>query len=395
MKILHLFQSYLPPTQVWLYQLLKHIPQAEIHIAARHYLKYNFYDPSFSFADHFLDGVQRLNNSLDKSKPSHLLKKVIIKILPFALGSLEKQIIQYAQQNEIEIIHTHFAPYAWAYRRIALKLKVPFVISFYGFDYEMRPFSHPAYVRYYSWLFRYADAIICEGPHGAQTLAKMGCPQKKIRIVNLGVEIKHKTYQKRKKGKNQLRLVQIASFVEKKGQWYAVFAFAEALRTCPNMSLTLVGNAPDAALKKQVELLIDEKDLNDHIQIVDWIDYDNIDLFLKNYDVFIHPSCYSASRDCEGGAPIVLLDAQINGLPVISTNHCDIPNEVLHEQTGLLSIEKDYLSIAQSIIRFYHMDEKEYERFSLAAYQHVIDQFNVDNSGRALSQIYADLLRKS
>ena len=37
--------------------------------------------------------------------------------------------------------------------------------------------------------------------------------------------------------------------------------------------------------------------------------------------------------DCEGGAPIVLLDAQATGLPIISTKHCDIPDEVSHKKS--------------------------------------------------------------
>ncbi len=53
--------------------------------------------------------------------------------------------------------------------------------------------------------------------------------------------------------------------------------------------------------------------------------------------------------DCEGGAPVVLLDAQATGMPVISTTHCDIPDEVVHGETGLLSPEKDVGALAELI----------------------------------------------
>ena len=62
---------------------------------------------------------------------------------------------------------------------------------------------------------------------------------------------------------------------------------------------------------------------------------------MEGYHVFIQPSCYTATRDCEGGAPLVLLNAQATGMPVITTTHCDIPDEVIHNETGLLTAERD------------------------------------------------------
>ena len=139
-----------------------------------------------------------------------------------------------------------------------------------------------------------------------------------------------------------MKLVQIASFTEKKGHIYTVKAFAKALNTCPNLALTLVGDDREPIVKKQILDYIQKKHLEKKIKILDFVDFSRLYEFLKDFQVFIHPSCYAKDKDCEGGAPIILLDAQATGMPVISTTHCDIPSEVIHNKTGLAKPRKRY-----------------------------------------------------
>ena len=122
------------------------------------------------------------------------------------------------------------------------------------------------------------------------------------------------------------------------------------------------------------------------------MDFSKLYDFVKDYQVFIHPSCYAGNMDSEGGAPIVLLDVQATGMPVISTTHCDIPDEVINNKTGLLTPEKNSVPLAQSIIRFYNMKQDEYNQFAVAAKQHVIAHYNLDNAGTNLEKIYFELL---
>ena len=115
---------------------------------------------------------------------------------------------------------------------------------------------------------------------------------------------------------------------------------------------------------------------------------------MSNYHVFIHPSCYAANRDCEGGAPIVILDAEATGMPVIATTHCDIPEEVLHNVTGLLSAEKDVSALAESISTFYKMSNETYQQFSNAARKHVVEKFNIQVCANQLQAVYNKIVSK-
>ena len=286
-------------------------------------------------------------------------------------------------------MHVHFANMGWFYRKIAQKLNKPLVISFYGWDYERLPFLYPKFKKRFQILFAQADAFICEGPHGAKILASHGCPKEKIKIVKLGVQVDKIAYVQRAKKANELSLLQLASFTQKKGHIYTVQAFKLALIKCPNMHLTLVGG--DAGVKKEIESFVLSHLLQDKVTILEAIDYTLLYAFLADYQVFTQPSCYAEDMDCEGGAPIALLDAQATGMPVIATTHCDIPMEVVDQKTGLLSPEKDVSSLAENIKRFYEMDQEKYDSFAQAGHKHVVAKFDIGKNVMHLTKTYSEL----
>jgi colanic acid/amylovoran/stewartan biosynthesis glycosyltransferase WcaL/AmsK/CpsK len=386
--VLHLFNSYLPQSENWAYSLIKNTPNVEIHIGANNYLKNNFYDPDFHFVDNYFDEFGKMNRQLGKRKLSDILKKLVIKSLPFIFGKYEQVLINYVKKQQIDLIHCHFADVGWQFLEVAQKTSLPLVISFYGWDYEKLPFSKPEYVQCFETLFQKAAAFICEGNHGAGILQKMGCPIEKIHVVHLGVETSKIPIFKRVKNKNELKLIQIASFTEKKGHIYTLKAFAKALKNCPKLELTLVGDARNPVLKTQVEDFIKTHNLGQKIKLLDFIGYSQLYNFLKGFQVFIHPSCYAKDKDCEGGAPIILLDVQATGMPVTATTHCDIPNEVIHKKSGLLSPEKDVNALAENIKIFYEMDNENYQRFAQNARSHVKKHYDISNNAIKLREVY-------
>ena len=386
LKILHLFEAYLPLTENWAYHLISHIPDVEIHIAANHYLKNNFYHPDFYFCDNYYDGLRQYDFSLNRNKA--FFKKLMIKVIPYFLGTHQQNVIKYVQKHKIDMIHAHFADVAWRFRQIPKTLNLPFVVSFYGWDYEMLPYTQTAFQQHFKRLFQQADQFICEGSHGAKTLANMGCPSEKIAVVRLGVQAENIPFFQREKSANALKLLQVASFYEKKGHIYTLKAFLKALDSCPNMQLTLVGKDKKNGIVEQLLQLVEESGKADKLQFMDEIDFSKLHSFFSNFDIFIHPSCYAANRDGEGGAPIVILDAQATGMPVIATRHCDIPQEVVHEQTGFLAEEKNVEELTKYIQAFYKMSNADFQFFSKNARHHVLKNFDIKKNAQKLYNVY-------
>jgi colanic acid/amylovoran biosynthesis glycosyltransferase len=241
-------------------------------------------------------------------------------------------------------------------------------------------------------LFEIADGFICEGAHGAAILKKYGCPEEKIFVVHLGVQPKELPFIKREKLPNSLKLVQIASFTEKKGHQYAIEALAKIIKECPNIELTFIGNDNEPMRREKLEQQVEAFNLKDKIRFLPPIDYKNLYSTLANYDVFIHPSCYAADWFCDGGAPVVLLEAHATGMPVIATTHCDIPDEVIHNKTGLLSPEKDAAALAEHIKTFYKMDDVAYQIFSHKARTHIEQHYDITQNAKALKKVYDKMI---
>jgi colanic acid/amylovoran biosynthesis glycosyltransferase len=312
------------------------------------------------------------------------------------LGNLKhkknlKYIKKWMQQNDknFDLVHGHFSMVGWEYLEVCKQLQKKICVSFYGFDYEYLPHVEPVWKIRYSEMFDKAHAVICEGAYGKSTLVKNGCPEEKIYIIPLGVNVPDSKPEKSKQA-SELKLIQMANFKEKKGHIDTLVAFAAALDTCPNMHLTLVG---DGELISECREFVDFNNIQNQVTFIPHIPFEKLSELLYTHHVLIQPSKHSKDFDCEGGAPVILLDAMANGLPVISTFHCDIPNIVEDGQTGLLSPERDVLYLQRNIENFYRMENSVYQNFSNQAYKHVLYNFEYKICSHRLEQLYMDLCK--
>jgi len=389
-KVLHIFNQYLPKTERWAYQLLRHTSRVEQHIGAKVYLDKRPGEGVFNFMDNPVSKLEMLDQLTDWKK--NIFKKAYIRISKQFNKNFAELLKTYIQVNGIDIVHAHFADVGFEVCDALQGFETPIVVSYYGWDYEMLPFVKPEWLDKFQLMFTQADLILTEGIHGRETLIDKGCSKEKLAIQKLGIDKSLINYKPRQKNKGELRLIQIASFTEKKGQLYTVQAFAQALPMCPNMQLTLIGDNREAKYREEVTNYISKNKLSGKIDIKEFLPYEKLEEELQKYHVFIHPSCYAANMNCEGGAPTIIFNAAGGGMPCIATTHCDIPSLVLHENSGLLSKEKDVSGIEKNIRRFYQMDAAQYASYAKAAHEHIASNYCIEDNASELSEIYYKLL---
>lgn len=382
MKVIHLVHAYLHTTQNWCYQLIKHLSSVELVIVSERIENEGAFPlPGARFiiapyARWEIDGPT--------------VRKRTTERVIMLLGLLWRRFL-FFRLRSADILHAHFSFMGWRYLWLSRMTGVPLVVSFYGFDYEYLPKTDPIWGMRYQKLFEKAALFLAEGAAGRDKLIGMGCPADKVKVVRLGVQVDRITYYERKKKSGELKLLQIASFVEKKGHDITVQAFIRSFRRCPHMTLTLVGK-DTGGIRDSLKRSISEAGLDPHVEFVDGIDFSRLYSFMRNYHVFIHPSRYARNGDCEGGAPVVLLDAQATGMPVLSTFHCDIPDEVLNGETGMLVDENDIDGMAKAIETFYTMEEPAYQGYCKRARNHVERNYEVVRCSAELRKVYEDLL---
>jgi colanic acid/amylovoran biosynthesis glycosyltransferase len=386
-KVLHLFDRFLNGTMNWAYNLLDQTPLVEQHISAPLLVANDFLKhPDFQY---WKSPFQRQPAPDEWHIPAS--QQWLARI-----GSrtrwYQTHLLRAIRREEIQILHAHFAGTGCQAIGLARRSGLPLVVSFYGYDYEQLPYRKPVYQKRYRELFQAASLLLVEGSHGAKLLELMGCPKEKIKVVQLGVRVQEIPIHQRTKTTNNLRLLQAATYTEKKGHRYTIQALGQVIEECPNLQLTLLGEKQHLSIFQECKELTRELKLEKNISFLEFVPPQEFHAFLRHFEVFIHPSCYASDRDCEGGAPIVLLDAQATGMPVISTRHCDIPDQVRHRETGWLASERSVDEIAAGIRHFYQMNDATYQHYATKAREWVEQEFSIAESGRTLEQVYQQLL---
>ncbi len=403
LRVLHVFGQYLHDTENWAFRLIRDIPDCKVLVGAEQFLKCGFYDPRFEFIEFPFRQWDRPRRNILERAANGFISHALLPFYPRWLAS---------QSGPVDIVHAHFGYIGWQYLPTARKLRAPLVVSFYGSDYSRLPTEQPVWRERYRDLFGEAALILCEGSHGIEQLVALGCPREKIAVQHLGIDLKTSVagreteisndwknaagrlpiignfFAPRTKRPGELRLVQVATMREKKGHIYTAQAFREAFADCPNLTLTFVGGDKED-LKGGVEKALGPA--LSRVEFLSGIDFARLHEFLRGFHVFIHPSVHAANGDCEGGAPVVLLDAQATGMPVIATRHCDIPEEVRNGETGLLADEKDVAGLAAAIRRFYAMDQAEYDGFATRAARHVAAEYETGRNAAALRARYDEI----
>jgi len=79
-------------------------------------------------------------------------------------------------------------------------------------------------------------------------------------------------------------------------------------------------------------------------------------------------------------------------MPILSTLHCDIPEEVVHNETGILVPEKSNEALKEAILRFYEMSNEEYQVFAHNAKAYVTEHFDITKNAVCLKETYETLL---
>ncbi len=127
--------------------------------------------------------------------------------------------------------------------------------------------------------------------------------------------------------------------------------FIEAIAMAIDTGVPIIGNIIGFGPQEKIA-----KDLVKNLGIQKYVNF----LGMKNHKEFIE-ECYNNhifvapsqkdinNGETEGGAPTVILEAQATGMPVIGSNHADIPN-IIDRESGIIFQEGDIDSLYNAII---------------------------------------------
>lgn len=286
------------------------------------------------------------------------------------------------------LIHAHFGYQGCRCLRARQESGLPMLTTFYGADATQ--FVRLAYWRrFYQRLFAEGEAFLVEGNALARCLEEAGCPPGKIRLHHLGVDLERLVFRERGPAE-RVRFLICAPFREKKGIPDALRALGMAWQRRPfEFEVVLIGEGPE---EPKILAAIGEVGLEDRVILRGALPYSEVVAELGRCHLLLQTSRRAADGDTEGGAPVILLDAQAAGLPVVATRHADIPEYVRDGESGLLAPEGDVEGLAECILELVGAPER-WAGMGRAGRKHVEEHYNAATQAGRLEEIYDEFAR--
>lgn len=302
--------------------------------------------------------------------------------------------ILYLLKDKPSLIHAHFGFSGYGFLKLKQMFQIPLITSFYGQDLSMLPVQSPQWKKRYTQLFEKGDCFLVEGNHMKQCLRQLGCPEEKIIVQHLGVDLNKIKFSARKLRKNQaIKILISASFREKKGVPLAVEALGIVKEKNPKLKLklTIIGDSPgnNSGVQEKTKILDQVKKY--HLaKDINFLGYQPYSVFLEQlykHHIFLSPSITASDGDTEGGVPVSLIEASASGMPVLSTTHCDIPEAILNGKSGYLTPERDPFALADKL-DFLVSHPKIWGEMGNAGRSHLGKNYNLKEQIKKLEKIY-------
>lgn len=294
---------------------------------------------------------------------------------------------RFIREHGIGLLHAHFGGAGCRAVRLKRRVGVPLVTTFYGVD-ASRLLNAPEQREALRRLFREGDLFLALGKDMVGRLRAAGCPEEKLRIQRLGVDVEQIAFRPRRwPDGRRVVLLYCGRLVEKKGILYALEAFARLADRWKNLEFRVVGGGP---LRPALERAVRRMNLQDRVALRGAVPHAEALKEMQNAHLFLLPSLTAPDGDMEG-TPTVLLEAQASGLPVVSTFHADIPEVVLDGETGFLVPERDSRALTDRLSHLLKNPDR-WPEIGLAGRRHIERRYNIHREVEALEKIYADLL---
>lgn len=289
------------------------------------------------------------------------------------------------------LIHAHFGPDGVMALPLARDLGIPLAVTFHGYDATMQDeyakasfWSHRVYLRRRQTLKQKARLFVAVSDYIKKNLLEQDFPPDKVVVHHIGVDTE--TFHPDPSVPREPIVLFVGRLLEKKGCEYLIRAMAKVQAAMQDVELVIIGDGP---MKLDLEKLATAS--LRHYRFLGLQPRQVVQSWMNRALVLGAPSVTAATGESEG-MPIVILEAQAMGLPVVSSIHSGIPDVVVHKETGFLASERDWNTLADYILRLLK-DKTLWQQFSQKGQERVRTLFNLRSQTKALENLYDAVLQ--
>jgi len=299
-----------------------------------------------------------------------------------------KQLRPVLRREEPDVAYVDFGRTAAAAHAPLVELGIPFVAHFHGADITSQ-LSDAAYRRELQKIFRDASALIVASHHVRRLLVLEGASSEKIEVVRLGIDLEGTeplSWQMRKD--DPPSIVFLGRFAPKKHPVALVEAFRLVKNEVPDATLTMIGDGPEMS---RVRERIQRHELQSSVTLQGALPRKEALSIVRKHWIYAQHSVTARSGDQEGFG-ISLAEAAALELPVVSTLHNGIPEQVINGETGFLVREHDYEAMAERLVNLLGTPNKA-EEMGMAGSENIEDLCNERQRTAKIASILRDKQR--
>jgi colanic acid/amylovoran biosynthesis glycosyltransferase len=304
----------------------------------------------------------------------------------YKLVGVSPLLVRAVRRMRPTLIHAHLGIDGAAALPLARRLRVPFVVTFHGFDatatdeaLRAGPYRWRLYLRRRAALQRHGDLFIAVSQYTRDKMLERGYPEQKTVVHYIGVDLER--FRPDRAVQREPVVLFVGRLIEKKGVTHLIAAMQDVQRQLPEAELVIVGHG-----KLQAQLEAQAAESGVRVRFVGTLPADEVRGWMNRARVLCVPSVTAANGDSEG-LPLVVLEAMAMGLPIVGSTSAGIPEAVTHGCQGLLGGEGDRAALADNL-RVVLSDPDAWQRMSDGAIDRVRETFDLRRQNARLEELY-------
>jgi colanic acid/amylovoran biosynthesis glycosyltransferase len=237
----------------------------------------------------------------------------------------------------------------------------------------------------YRQLFKIGDCFLSISDYSYQNILKLGANPKKVLYHPVGIDINRfspSSIKPRPTVSGPIVLT-VARLVEEKGLTYGIQAVYRLLQMNPELQLQyqIVGEGP---LEWKLKNLVDKLNLRHIVYFLGGMHQKEVIQKMENAHIFVLPSVKEV-------LPMVLMEAQAMGLPVVATRVGSIVQVVHDGKSGFLVPPGEPNALAKQLMYLIEHPER-WTSIGKTGREYVKEHYDIQELNRRLVRIYEDLL---
>lgn len=341
---------------------------------------------NFRDFDPVLLGVRRVDGlPLDGLATEVLPPSRVQRALLWAFG-VSPFLDQLVLNRDVVAIHAHFADAGMRIARYARRRKLPLIVTLHGAD-VLRRRREPLHLRLFNAYLRRemlnsTTLFIAVSDFIKEAALRSGYPASRLRRQPLGIPLPadQEPVTDRVAG-TVPKILFVGRLVEKKGLSYLLKACRLLADAGCQFSLTIIGDGPLLPRHRK-----EAEGLGAQVNFLGSRSAAQVWQELATSDIFCMPSTEAADGDNEG-LPIVCLEAQAAGVPVVAFSQGPVPEGVIAGNTALLAPDKSAPGLAEALKTLLD-DAALRQRMGRAGRAFVRENFDIRDRSRELDAIY-------